>query len=121
MLRTALVVACIALLPTESAAKPSDGCSFGVSKFYRQVFGRPPVYEHCCRKHDNDYARGGTADDRLRSDTKLAVCIAVTSPGEANIIFPAVRFGGQPFFPFDWRQYRRDPVTRWQYERDLPN
>lgn len=119
-MKYAFALLVVLLFSTQGEAKPSDGCSFGVSKFYRQVFGKPPSFEHCCDAHDRSYARPGTADTRLIADNELAACIAKIHPFEASIIWLGVRAGGQPFHSFDWRQYRRDHSTRWQYERDRP-
>jgi hypothetical protein len=116
-----LLLAFLLLLPTESNSKPisTDGCSGGVSKFYRLMTGKPPAFEYCCDAHDRAYARGGTADARARADDKLAACVAKHSR-IAGIMWFAVRAAGQPFHPFDWKQYQRDHATRWQYERDRP-
>lgn len=32
-----------------------DGCSAGISKFWRKVIGTPPAWEGCCDKHDEAY------------------------------------------------------------------
>jgi hypothetical protein len=120
-MRYVLALLAVMLLSTQGEAKPvsRDGCSGGVSKFYRLTTGKPPAFEYCCHAHDRAYARGGTADARAKADDKLAACVAKHST-IAGIMWFAVRAAGQPFHMYDWRQYRRDYVTRWQYERDRP-
>jgi hypothetical protein len=117
----ALLLILIFVFMRAADAKPvsKDGCSGGVSKFYRLTTGKPPAFEYCCDAHDRAYARGGTADARAKADDKLAACVAKHSR-IAGIMWFAVRAAGQPFHPFDWKQYQRDHATRWQYERDRP-
>jgi hypothetical protein len=105
--------------PVQAKPVSTDGCSGGVSKFYRLTTGKPPAFEYCCHAHDRAYARGGTADARAKADDKLGACVAKHSK-IAGIMWFAVRAAGQPFHMYDWKQYRRDYVTRWQYERDRP-
>jgi hypothetical protein len=118
----ALLLILIFVFMRAADAKPvsKDGCSGGLSKVYRLLTGKGPRYEYCCRRHDDGYARDGTATDRLKKDNDFAVCIAKTDPPAAGPIWLAVRIFGQPFQHFDWKQYRRDYATRWQYERDRP-
>jgi hypothetical protein len=69
-------------------AKPvsTDGCSGGVSKFYRLTTGKPPAFEYCCHAHDRAYARGGTADARAKADDKLSACVSPSAlPGSRSI------------------------------------
>jgi hypothetical protein len=115
-----LVLALLLVLPTGSNAKPfKDGCSGGVSKVYRALTGKPPAFEYCCDAHDRAYAKGGTADARAKADDKLGACVAKHSK-IASVMWFAVRAAGQPFHAYDWKQYRTDYATRWQYERDKP-
>lgn len=117
-MRAIFALAFLVLASTQGNA--ANGCSFGQSAFHRSVFGKAPPWEHCCNTHDRAYARPGTADSRLRADNNLALCVAKTAPHMAGLMWFAVRVGGQPFHPYDWRQYSRDYSTRWQYERDRP-
>ncbi len=55
------------------------------------------------------------------ADGQLAACVAASGyPVMGAIMGTAVRLGGQMFFPFDWKQYRRDYSARRFYERDTP-
>ncbi len=118
MIRALLVA--IALLSSVSA-EAKDACSGGMSSYYRNVLGAPPVWEHCCTAHDRRYRRGGTSDSRMIADGQLAACVAASGyPVMGAIMGTAVRLGGQMFFPFDWKQYRRDYSARRFYERDTP-
>lgn len=121
-MRVFLALLAVLLFSTQGEAKPvsNDGCSGGLSKVYRLFTGKPPVFEYCCRRHDGGYAQDGTADTRLKKDNELAACVAETTPHMAGPVWFFVRVFGQPFQHFDWREYRRDHVTRWQYERDQP-
>ncbi len=81
-----------------------DGCSGGMSAFWRAVFKRPPPWEGCCDEHDQPYAAGGTRRDRLTADDKLRACVeAKGHPIWAFLMFWGVRFGGHPLWPFPWR------------------
>lgn len=52
-----------------------DGCSAGISKFWRKVIGTPPAWEGCCDKHDEAYNWGGTEADRKEADKALRDCM----------------------------------------------
>lgn len=112
----------VSLAPKVTATLPApyaDGCSGGMSWFYRNVLGKLPVWEGCCDTHDKAYERGGTSDQRMMADGKLRDCVAATDHVvDAWIMWAAVRVGGQPFFPFGWRWgYGRDYSASWWYDR----
>lgn len=108
----------IAALPAPYA----DGCSGGMSAFYRNVLGKPPAWEACCDSHDKVYERGGTSDQRMIADRILRQCVSASGHNlEAWTMWLAVRVGGQPFFPFGWRWgYGRDYSASWWYELARP-
>ncbi len=81
-----------------------DGCSGGMSKFWRKILKRPPPWEHCCDEHDIAYAKGGTEIERFCSDMKLYFCVYENGyPVVAKIMFKAVRIGGVPWLPTPYR------------------
>ena len=81
-----------------------DGCSGGMSRFWRWAFGAPPPWEGCCDEHDRAYAVGGTSDQRSIADTQLLVCVAKKGhPWWAIIMFLAVRVGGVSWLPTSFR------------------
>lgn len=52
--------------------------------------------DHCCRRHDKDYRKGGSQADRLRSDIRLFRCVLTcASPEVAVAYFDAVRLAGR--------------------------
>jgi len=91
-------------------------------------FGDRPPWEDCCVAHDRSYWRGGAIDgyaSRLRADEALRKCVLLRgnelapalaarhSVGEARVrqtfaliadlMYDAVRFGGQPCTLLPWR------------------
>lgn len=111
-------ISAIAALPKPYA----DGCSGGMSAFYRHVLHKLPAWEGCCDTHDKAYEKGGTSDQRMIADGRLRDCVAATGHTvEAWAMWGAVKIGGQPFFPFGWRWgYGRDYSASWWYERTRP-
>lgn len=82
----------------------SDGCSGGVSWFWRKIIGTPPGWEPCCDKHDLDYGMGGDKEDRALADARLRECMrGYGYPIRAWIYWCAVRVFGSKHFV--WRQY----------------
>ncbi|WGL16011.1 hypothetical protein PVT68_14695 [Microbulbifer bruguierae] len=58
----------------------------------------------CCQKHDYDYWKGGTYQERLASDKALEACVAeVGQPEIALLMLAGVRVGGTPFLPTRFR------------------
>ena len=95
---------------------------------FRQEFGEKPPWENCCIEHDRVYWRGDTVDGfnrRKIADQDLRQCVVETgielapdlaerfSKSEtqvrqtftvvADIMYGAVRFGGQPCSLLPWR------------------
>lgn len=91
-------------------------------------FGASPPWEHCCVAHDRHYWRGaavGGFDARLRADRQLRQCVLLTGDDLApqlrqkydldaaqvrelfdliaELMYRAVRFGGQPCTMLPWR------------------
>jgi len=62
-------------------------------------------YADCCLAHDRDYYRGGTKEERLASDKRLAQCIRGKGHKYlSKIMFLGVRLGGGAWLnaPFSW-------------------
>lgn len=82
----------------------SDGCSGGMSVWWRRLFGKAPPWEGCCVEHDLAYWYGGTFKDRKRADKELRKCVTKKGhPIWAWIMYLSVRIGGGPLLPFPWR------------------
>lgn len=80
-----------------------DGCSGGISKFWRKVIGTPPAWEECCNKHDVAYGWGGTEGDRKAADKELRNCMKkMGHPFRAQIYYMAVRVFGRRHFNY-WK------------------
>ena len=75
-----------------------NGCSFGISWFYRTFLGRPPVWECFCDVHDYAYGSGITAKDRLKADRQLRKCIQAYAPIKATIFYVGLRLFGWIWF-----------------------
>lgn len=82
-----------------SCPRTTNGCSGGVSWFYRIILGSPPCWEYCCDEHDLAYDEGGTAKDRSLADRRLRDCLGMAGyPVRGWIYWVAVRlFGGSHF------------------------
>lgn len=83
-----------------SKLKPftTDGCSGGVSWFWKTILKRVLPWENACVKHDKKYWRGGTKDMRKAAD--LVLFQEVTKSGYPNcaiLMFVAVRLFGSPW------------------------
>lgn len=88
----------------------SDGCS----AFPNGTFEQRELWLTCCQKHDFDYWKGGTFDERLASDKALRVCVAkVGQPQIALLMLAGVRVGGTPYLPTQFRW-----GYGWPYPRD---
>ena len=82
----------------------TDGCSGGMSWFWRKIFSKPPPWEDLCIDHDHTYWAGGTKAERLEADRELAAGVTLRGyPEIAVIMFRAIRVGGHPWMPFSWR------------------
>ena len=81
----------------EKPCPHADGCSGGVSWFYRHILRSPARWEYCCDEHDVAYSEGGTSADRALADRRPQECIADAGyPVRAWMYWAAVRvFGGR--------------------------
>ena len=90
----------------------TDGCSGGMSWFWRTVLRRPLPWEGACESHDRTYWKGGTRDARRTADMVLATRVLQRGyPIMAALMYYAVRIGGHPLLPFAWR---------WNYGQRWP-
>jgi hypothetical protein len=119
-----ILVVLLALLPFSAAAKTvlpkpyKDGCSAGLSWFYRNVLNEVPRWESCCDIHDKAYGPGGTSDQRAGADRALYACVKAKGyPVTASAMWLGAVLGGQPFFPFDWSKLKIDYSAAWWYGR----
>ncbi|WP_426358373.1 hypothetical protein ACPUVO_18385 [Pseudocolwellia sp. HL-MZ19] len=78
----------------------SDGCS----SFPDGTFKQKELWLNCCEKHDFDYWKGGTYEDRVVSDNNLKQCVSeVGEPEVALLMLAGVRVGGTPYLPTSFR------------------
>ncbi len=78
----------------------SDGCSL----FPDGTWQDNSLWKDCCFKHDYDYWKGGTEQEREDSDHALRQC--VINLGEtkiAQLMLTGVRTGGGPYWPTPYR------------------
>lgn len=52
-----------------------DGCSGGVTWFYKTFFKRDIGCRFCCDEHDVAYYEGGTEKDRRIADKRFRECV----------------------------------------------
>ena len=85
----------------ELAEFTSDGCSM----FIDGTFENPELWKECCLKHDIAYWKGGTKKERELADLAFKVCVQKkTGNAElAELMYQAVRTGGEPYFPTWYR------------------
>lgn len=69
--------------PTPPKPFTTDGCSGGMSWFWRKVFGKAPPWEELCVDHDYEYWRGGTWLERLIADVRLFIGVALNGLSRA--------------------------------------
>lgn len=82
----------------------TDGCSGGMSWFWRTFKGGPPPWEGACVAHDRAYWAGGSAPKRAWADNVLADHINFAGcPSLAVLTLIAIRIFGHPWWPFPWR------------------
>ena len=94
----------------EALAEIMDGCSGGLSAFYKLMWRRDISCLYCCSEHDLAYYEGGSRADRKAADIRLRECAAAAGKFEgwrapfrrvwrwlrAWIMYAAVRlFGGR--------------------------
>jgi hypothetical protein len=82
----------------------TDGCSGGMSWFWRTFFRREPPWEGACVEHDKAYWQGGCSLSRFKADAALGAAVHAKGwPIMAVVMFVAVRAGGHPRWPVRWR------------------
>lgn len=95
----------------------TNGCSGGVSSFWRNVTHRVPVWENCCYAHDLAYRRGGVWSDRARAYRTLFACVTRADPFAGTVMFVAVVALGQIHFPFNLSRIASDAAALNVYAR----
>lgn len=89
---------------TEIKPFTTDGCSGGMSWFWKTFFRKLPPWEKCCIAHDKAYWRGGTKEQRKKADRKLQECVTKKGyPRMGKLMYHAVQLGGSPLLPLPWR------------------
>ena len=85
----------------ELSSFTSDGCSL----FIDGTFENPELWKDCCFKHDIAYWRGGTEKEREAADLAFKNCVKKKTGNAklAEIMYQAVRTGGEPYFPTWYR------------------
>ena len=89
-----------------SKLKPfaTDGCSGGMSWFWRVILKRSLPWENTCVAHDKKYWCGGTKEMRKAADVSLMQEIERSGhPYYAILMFVLIRVFGSPWLPFPWR------------------
>ena len=88
----------------------SDECSL----FIDGTFKDPELWKECCLKHDIAYWQGGTEEDRLQADLTFKACVEKKTGDStlANLMYDAVRVGGEPYFPTWYRWGYGWPIGR---------
>jgi len=93
---------CLPYISYADTLKPftSDGCS----AFPDGTPSQNTLWLSCCRKHDFDYWKGGTFEERVTSDFELKQCVSeVGKPQVALLMLAGVRIGGTPYLPTSFR------------------
>ena len=85
----------------ELSSFTSDGCSL----FIDGTFENPELWKECCLKHDIAYWRGGTEKEREAADLAFKNCVKKKTGNAklAEIMYQAVRTGGEPYYPTWYR------------------
>ena len=88
----------------------SDGCSL----FVDGTFENPDLWKECCLKHDIAYWQGGTKEERETADFAFRECVQKkTGNAElAELMYQAVRTGGEPYYPTWYRWGYGWPIGR---------
>ena len=94
----------------ELADFTSDGCSL----FVDGTFENPELWKECCTRHDIAYWRGGTEKEREKADLVFKSCIEKKTGNSelAELMYKAVRTGGEPYFPTWYRWGYGWPIGR---------
>lgn len=108
-----LVLAAISVsCSSDSGLRPftSDGCSL----FPDASLITKDVWCSCCFKHDLDYWRGGTSEERAAADIRLKDCVLKKTGNAAlaTLMYEGVRLGGSPYF-YNWYRWGYG----WSYDR----
>jgi len=91
----------------------SDGCSL----FPNGTFEQQNLWFDCCQKHDFDYWKGGSYQQRLLADRALKTCVEnVGQPEIALLMLSGVRVGGSPLLPTQFRWGYGWPYPRFYGE-----
>ena len=94
--------------------KLSDFTSDGCSLFIDGTFEDPDLWKECCLKHDIAYWQGGTEEEREAADIAFRECVKKkTGNAElAEVMYQAVRQGGEPYYPTWYRWGYGWPIGR---------
>ena len=94
--------------------KLSDFTSDGCSLFVDGTFEDPELWKECCLKHDIAYWQGGTEEEREAADIAFRECVKKkTGNAElAEVMYQAVRQGGEPYYPTWYRWGYGWPIGR---------
>lgn len=99
-----LIAFCLLLSGTSLADSLKPFSSDGCSAFPDGTVKQNELWLSCCQKHDFDYWKGGSYQERLASDNALEACVAgVGEPEIALLMLAGVRVGGSPFWPTRFR------------------
>lgn len=106
----AMLVCCTTAWAADLKDFTSDGCSL----FPDGTIGDRGKWCECCLLHDIAYWRGGTEDERRRSDEDLRTCVLDRTEDKAlaETMYLGVRAGGHPVFP-TWYRW----AYGWTYGR----
>tara|TARA_B100000963_G_scaffold361561_2_gene397691 strand:- start:8605 stop:9036 length:432 start_codon:yes stop_codon:yes gene_type:complete len=98
----------------ESKKELADFTSDGCSLFINGTFANPDLWEDCCTLHDMAYWRGGTEEERKQADLAFRSCVEKKTGNSelAEVMYQAVRTGGEPYFPTWYRWGYGWPVGR---------
>ncbi len=98
----------------ESQMELADFTSDGCSLFINGTFDNPELWKECCTLHDLAYWRGGTEAEREQADLAFKACVEKkTGNAElAELMYQAVRAGGEPYFPTWYRWGYGWPIGR---------
>lgn len=97
-----LIIALAPVMVIASELKPfaSDGCS----SFPDGTLQQKTLWKNCCIRHDFEYWKGGTYEERVMADYALERCVAkVGEPEIAKLMLAGVRVGGSPYYPTHYR------------------
>lgn len=98
-----------------------------MSFIWRLLFKKPPPWEWCCNRHDEQYAEGGDLELRQPTDIDLLCCVAKGEhsydgqphPYWAILMLLGVRIGGVFWLPFPSIKIvdmeHRFRFWRWEY------